>query len=212
MSTIWWCGCLLLLFLAITCLSWVCCRLQQHIKNSTQSLAITRLQGCCVVAFQIFSIDLHQFSVLTGYNFCWVCERRCDCFGNGAAAEASIFCRMFVGVGEKFTACWYAQFSTCSERVSVANCVRAVYETQGETNDVWCGFWILISSSPSFSFLSQVFTPLLLFTYSLLLAPACLLFLLSPYMSLLSAVHHCPHLPDFLHLLVSSICLSPSLS
>lgn len=69
--------------------------------NLPQSLATTRFRGCRVVTFQTFAIDPRLFSVLTGYNFCWEFERRCDCFGDGAAAEAGFLQDVCVGGGER---------------------------------------------------------------------------------------------------------------
>lgn len=72
--------------------------------NSPQSLATARLRGLPCCYFQTFAIDPRLLSVLTGYNFCWECERRCD-GGDGAAAEAGFLQDVCVGGGEREIHC-----------------------------------------------------------------------------------------------------------
>lgn len=102
------------MILAITCLSLVCRRLQAAHNNSSQSLAITRFPGllCCYLPDIFYWTS--SFKCIDWMHFLYQeCERRCDCFGDGAAAEAVFLQDACVceADGERFTAYWCDDWS-----------------------------------------------------------------------------------------------------
>lgn len=73
---------------AIACLSLDCSKTQLYSVTSPGTMTVPELLCCCLSHF--FWFDPALFIAVTGSSFCLTSERRCDRFGDGAAANAEM--------------------------------------------------------------------------------------------------------------------------